>query len=170
MCRPAADYALLVCSLCRPFTDTAGVIEFFLTAIFAVDMFLMFRVAYRDNEAYVTDRSKIAAKYFECALAASVRERQQRGCPASGMCNALNTDMHCRWRFWVDLIALVPLDYVVLSLADHTDQGHWLVYANCARILRMVSCLPYASMPHSSYSCNMHHTHRTSITPWRLMS
>jgi len=67
------------------------VIEFFLTAIFAVDMFLMFRVAYRDNEAYVTDRSRIAAKYFECALADSVREHAQRRCPTFGTSNASKT-------------------------------------------------------------------------------
>jgi len=63
----------------------------------------------------------------------------------------IKNGVHCRWRFWVDLIALVPLDYVVLSLADNTDQGHWLVYANCARILRMVSRPPYAGMQRSSY-------------------
>ena len=39
----------------------------------------------------------------------------------------------------MDLVALVPLDYVVLALADRTDQGHWLVWANSARVLRMVS-------------------------------
>ena len=48
----------------------------------------------------------------------------------------------CRWRFWVDLIALVPLDYVVLALADHTGQGQWLVWANSARVLRMVGASP----------------------------
>ena len=53
----------------RPFTDAAGLIEYVLSAIFAADMFLMFRVAYRDNEAYVTDAKKIAAKYSECGPA-----------------------------------------------------------------------------------------------------
>ena len=47
-------------------------IEYFLSAIFAADMFLMFRVAYRDNEAYVTDATKIAAKYFECGSVAPI--------------------------------------------------------------------------------------------------
>ena len=34
----------------------------------------------------------------------------------------------------------MPLDYIVLALADHTDHGHWLVWANSARVLRMVRC------------------------------
>ena len=40
----------------------------------------------------------------------------------------------------MDLIAIVPLDYVVLAVAD--VEGHWLVWANCARVLRMVGSVP----------------------------
>ena len=46
----------------------------------------------------------------------------------------------------MDLIALVPLDYIVLALADSTGQGHWLVYANGARVLRMVRHPPPADV------------------------
>ena len=61
----------------------------------------------------------------------------------------------------MDIIALVPLDYVVLALADRTDQGHFLVWANCARVLRMVGNLPPAHtqtarpMQKRCHGCNM---------------
>ena len=123
----------------RPFTDTAGVIEYCLTAIFAVDMYLMFRVAYRDNEAYVIDKRKLASKYFECAPSVCACWSARRECRTGACCRIWLICESSRWRFWVDLIALVPLDYIVLALADRTNQGHWLVWANCARVLRMVS-------------------------------
>ena len=40
--------------------------EWALTAIFAVDMFLSFRVALKDDAALVDDRSLIAAEYYRC--------------------------------------------------------------------------------------------------------
>lgn len=42
--------------------------EWALTVLFAVDLFISFRVALKDESVYIVDRSLIAAEYYRCRL------------------------------------------------------------------------------------------------------
>ena len=50
----------------RPFTDAPACMEWMLTVIFAIDVLLTFRVAFKIDGTLVVDRSMIAAEYFRC--------------------------------------------------------------------------------------------------------
>ena len=43
-----------------------------------------------------------------------------------------------RWRFWVELLALLPIDFVVFALSGGSYSPEWVVWSVAAQLLRMV--------------------------------